>query len=360
MTSEAIAAGVAYCSLSGFGCGTGARDWRMRSSCTFFIGSTPRSGSLVEPTRRCLARLRASRRDDRGEVGGPGPQQRQEALAFEPPQFCLEVVEVHAPQDLEELILLKPQRAAFREQLEDLLPKTAIYGPSLLGPERPIDNLDREGVERVLDGLTGPRGRERERGAERLRDPPDLFVRDGPSVGQVRLVHEDIHRHVPRNLKGGRDPFVERVQAVLPGDVADGHERLRAVKIGLPHEILEPPLAHDVEDRQVQLDLDVRAVRDGKLDLTHPRPDRVQVRLLILAEDEAADEGCLPDAALPQQSHLSLHATDGGHRRTRPLRIREANISRFVVAIRRGPRSSILSTGRRRDYHESFGRRSTS
>src|SRR6266545_2083091 len=311
-----MVAGVAYGSLSGFGCGTGASDWRMRSSWTFFIGSLPRRHSLVERARPYLARLRAPRRDDRGEIDRPGPQERQETLGFEPLQFRFELIEAHPPEDLEELVLLEPQPASLREQFQDLLPKPPIHGPCLLGPERSIDDLDCESVEGVLDELAGPRGRERVRGIERLGEPPHVFVGEGPSVREVLLVYEDVHRHVPRDLEGGGDPFVERVQAVLARDVADGHERLRAVVVRLPDQILEAPLAHDVEDRQVHLDLDVRTVRHGELDLADPGPDRVQVRLLVLVQDEAADEGRLPDPAFAQEGQLRFHATDARHRRT--------------------------------------------
>src|SRR6266581_3293461 len=283
-----MVAGVAYGSLSGFGCGTGARDWRIRSSWTFFIGSPPRRHSLVERARPRLARLRAPRGDDRGEIGRPGPQQRQETLGFEPLQFRLELIEAYPPEDLEELVLLEPESASLREQFEDLLPKPAIHGPRLLGPERSIDHLD---------------------------------------------------------LEGGGDPFVERVQAVLARDVTHGDERLRAVVIRLPDQILESPLAHDVEDRQVHLNLDVRTVRHGEFDLADPGPDRVHVRLLVFVEDETANEGGLPDPALPQEGQLRFHATDARHRRTRPLRIRRASISCFVVGNFSGrDRRQILST----------------
>src|SRR6266511_2729565 len=311
-----MVAGVAYGSLSGFGCGTGASDWRMRSSWTFFIGSPPRRHSLVERARPRLAHQCAPRRDDRGEIGRPGPQQRQETLGFEPLQFRMELIEAHPPKDLEELVLLEPQRTSLREEFEDLLTKPTIHGPRLFGPERSIDHLDSERVEGVLDELAGPRGCERVRGVERLGEPLHVFVGEGPSVREVLLVHEDVRRHVSRDLEGGGDPFVECVQAVLARDVAHGHKRLRAVVVRLPDQILEPPLAHDVEDRQVHLDLDVRTVRHGQLDLADPCPDRVHVRLLVLVEDEPADEGGLPDPALPQEGQLRFHATDARHRRT--------------------------------------------
>src|SRR6266508_1674167 len=326
-----MGAGVTYCSLSTFGCGTGASDWRMRSSWTFFINSTPRRQSLVEGARQRLTCQRAPRGDDRGEIGGTGPQECEQTLGFEPPQFGLELVEVHASQDLEELVLLEPQSAALREQFEDLLSKAAIDGPRLLGPECSINHLDRECVEGVLDELAGPRGCECVRGAERLGEPQHVFVREGPSVRDVPLVHEDADRHVSRDLEGRGDPFVQRVQTVLARDVAHGHERLRAVVVRLADQILEPPLAHDVENRQVHLDLDVRPVRHGELDLADPGPDRVHVRLLVLVQDETADEGGLPDPALPQEGQLRLHPADGRHGRTRPLRIPGARISCFVV-----------------------------
>src|SRR6266699_2158694 len=166
-----MVAGVAYASRSGFGCGTGASDWRMRSSWTFFTGSPPRRHSLVERARPRLARLRAPRRDDRGEIGRPGPQEHQETLGFESLQFRLELIEAHPPEDLEELVLLEPQCASLRKQFEDLLPKSAIHGPCLFGPERSIDDLDRERVEGVFDEVPGPRGPSCSRGCTSARLP---------------------------------------------------------------------------------------------------------------------------------------------------------------------------------------------
>ena len=142
----------------------------------------------------------------------------------------------------------------------------------------------------------------------------NLVLGDRPAILEVFLVHDQVHRDVARNLERGGDPFVQGVQAILPSEIAHTHQSLRAMVVRLPDEVLESPLTHDVEDRHVHLDLGVCAVGDRELDLTHPGPDRVEIGVLVLVEDEPPDQGGLADAPLSHQGELCLHVSDCRHR----------------------------------------------
>src|SRR5437870_1341035 len=232
------------------------------SSCA---GRLTRGVLLFFPRQRSSGGRRALRRDDGGKVGGPGPHHGHEPFPFEPAELRFEIVEVHAAENLEELVLLQAQGPPLLQDREDSLPQSAFDGAGLFQPEGPVDDLNREGVERVLDELTRPSRRVDVRRPERFREGPDILLRNGASFCQVPLVHDEKYRHVPHNLECRRNPVVQGVQAVLARQVADAHQGLGTVVVRLSHEVPESPLAHDIKNRHADLDLDVRAVGDGEL-----------------------------------------------------------------------------------------------
>src|SRR2546422_481624 len=236
---------------------------------------------------------------------------------------------VGAAENLEELVLLQAQGPPLLQEREDSLPQSAFDGAGLFQPEGPVDDLNREGVERVLDELTRPSRRVDVRRPERFREGPDILLRNGASFCQVPLVHDEKYRHVPHNLECRRNPVVQGVQAVLARQVADAHQGLGTVVVRLSHEVPESPLAHDIKNRHADLDLDVRAVRDGEFDLAHLRADRMQVRVLVLVQDEPSDQRSLPDSALAHECELRLHPADGRHGESRAAPHPESKYKQF-------------------------------
>src|SRR2546428_13764400 len=101
-------AGVGYCSADGVGWGSGSRDSKIRSSWTFFVGS-PRGAvfSLLFPCRRSFGGRGPARSNHRREIRRAVPHQRQEAVSLEAGELALQAVEVHAPAERAELVLLQ-------------------------------------------------------------------------------------------------------------------------------------------------------------------------------------------------------------------------------------------------------------
>src|SRR5438445_238958 len=225
-------------------------------------------------------------------------------------------------------------------------------GAGLFQPEGPVDDLNREGVERVLDELTRPSRRVDVRRPERFREGPDILLRNGASFCQLPLVHDEKYRHVPHNLECRRNPVVQGVQAVLARQVADAHQGLGTVVVRLSHEVPESPLAHDIKNRHADLDLDVCAVRDGEFDLAHLRADRMQVRVLVLVQDEPSDQRSLPDSALAHECELRLHPADGRHGESRAAPHPESKYKQFrraKIEPSRPPRSASRYAGHYRE-----------
>src|SRR5213594_3380160 len=259
-TSAAMPAGVGYCSVTAAGWGSGSRDSRIFSSRTFFVAS-PRRGthSSSQVDSRLVAAI---------------------------PRGVITAVNPEAP----------------------------FHGPGRILSERAVDHLDRQRVEGVVNEGPGPGRGVDDRSGERFCDMPHLLLGDRSPFLEVSFVHDEVHRHVARDFERGGDPFVERVKAVLPREIAHPHQTLRSMVVRLPDEIFEPALAHDVEHRHIHLDLGVRAMRDGQLDLAHPGADRVEIRVLVFAEDEPSNQRGLPDTAFPHQGELCLHVSYGRHR----------------------------------------------
>src|SRR5207244_12231709 len=102
------------------------------------------------------------------------------------------------------------------------------------------------------------------------------------------------------------NPIRQRVQTLLPRQVADRHQGLCTVVVGLPDKVPKAFLAHDVEDRHVHVDLHIRSVGHHEFDLADPSPDRTQVGVFVLVHDEPSHRGGLPDPPPPQHHALRL------------------------------------------------------
>src|SRR2546428_29676 len=329
-TSAAIPAGVGYCSAGATGFGRGSRDCRIRSSWDFFVRS-PLGRVLLPlfPRYRSPGGRRPLRRDENGKVRGPGPHHGHEPLPFESCELRFEIVEVHAAENLEELVLCQAQRPPLLQEREDFLPQSVFDGAGLFQLEGTVDNLNRKGVERILNELTRPSRRVDVRRPERLREGPDIVLRNGLSFSQIPLVHDAKHRHVARDLECRRNPVVQGMEAVLARHAADAHQRLGTVVVRLFHEVPKSPLAHDIKNRHAELDFDIRAVRDREFDLAHLGADRVEIRVLVLVQDEPSDQRSLPDSALAHERELRLHPPDGRHGESRAAPHPESKYKQF-------------------------------
>src|SRR5207245_927348 len=265
------------------------------------LSATPPPRGLV---LRCAARLQWPPDPNRlprlgrhrgGSPQSPGPRSRNRGRRRSDPRYRLSRLRSMRPRPRCRPSSGTPRWPPPLRERGGSLPPSAFDGAGLFQPEGPVDDLNREGVERVLDELTRPSRRVDVRRPERFREGPDILLRNGASFCQVPLVHDEKYRHVPHNLECRRNPVVQGVQAVLARQVADAHQGLGTVVVRLSHEVPESPLAHDIKNRHADLDLDVRAVRDGEFDLAHLRADRMQVRVLVLVQDEPSDQRSLPD-----------------------------------------------------------------
>src|SRR5207244_11940452 len=66
-----------------------------------------------------------------------------------------------------------------------------------------------------------------------------------------------------------------------------------------------------------------------ELDLAHPRPDRMEVCVLVFVEDEPPDQRGLADAALSHEGELCLHVSDRRHGETRAAPHSERGYKQF-------------------------------
>src|SRR5207249_4327413 len=105
------------------------------------------------PCGGLLHRFRAARGDRHGKIGRAVPENRHQALPLEAVELRLELVDLHAAQDLEELLFLQPDRTAFVQKDKGLLTQAALRRSRVLLTKRPSDHFDGEGIERVLDEL---------------------------------------------------------------------------------------------------------------------------------------------------------------------------------------------------------------
>src|SRR3989442_13078725 len=101
---------------------------------------------------------------------------------MEASELAMQVVEVSASEDLEELVLLQSDRAAFVEEHQDLVSKAALDCPGCILAERAVDDLDRQRVEGVLHEGASPRRRMHDRGGKRFGDMADLVLGDRPPL----------------------------------------------------------------------------------------------------------------------------------------------------------------------------------
>src|SRR3990172_125097 len=154
----------------------------------------------------------------------------------------------------------------------------------------------------------GPEGRRVVDGGEvlyRLGGAPDLPL-------QVGLVRDEEHGHGAGDLGGDGDPVVQALQGGGVREVAHGDQPLRADEEGVLHHVAEAPLAHDVEEDHVDVDLEALGAGDDEGDLRHLPAHGLEVLVVELVEGETPDERGLPDAALPHHADLRFQLQGAG------------------------------------------------
>src|SRR3990170_4665502 len=175
---------------------------------------------------------------------------------------------------------------------------------------------DRE--ERLVHASSRPRRRQVVRGLVHRAEPRELLLGHDDALREVALVPEEDDWHAPDLLADHRDPAVQVVERILPGDVAHGEDGLRALEVRVAEEGAEALLAHDVPDHHVEgrgraLPHDVRRLlRDLR---AHGR----DVAVVEGVRHEPLDQGGLPDGDVADEADLRLDVLrrrlDGGHHR---------------------------------------------